>query len=404
MLLEIIDHPHLLWTDINYTCQLCIALSTLSYICTGRAGCVHFVTALSELRLPYSCLALICVALDEIANALSVLGHEQELAPGYLRYPRPPFPLSATEKRSNGMILQQFDAKTFIFRSAIHLYNLLLHVLQHYETSHEDGRIIPGPTLDKTSTHYVVQTCVRSIHIVRTFRGTPLSLAFKLERECLRVLAKLASIRSLPDLDTTTSGDKDIVELVLHEILSEGQCSPRSCDTAGSILSFLTTEWKPRNILMSNRLLGFFQEMFHKHGPEFSELLQMWDGNREHSHWLLRGGNDTMMSMWEEILSRIEFWILKGHSRYTLKWVSVLRSLLVRSMENSAALVALDDALLQRDAGLSFEKWVDKISELLPETEMETFNEITALRPLRREATPKKATDAVMGKAPCKLA
>ena len=73
-------------------------------------------------------------------------------------------------------------------------------------------------------------------------------------------------------------------------------------------------------------------------------------------------------------------------------------------MENSAALVALDDALLQRDAGLSFEKWVDKISELLPETEMETFNEITALRPLRREATPKKATDAVMGKAPCKLA
>jgi hypothetical protein len=273
--------------------------------------------------------------------------------------------------------------------------------LRCYKASHEDERIVSGPQLDRRSVRYVVKSCIRSVHVSRTFRESPLSLASKLERACLKILSKLTSVRFLPDVDITTSGDKDIVELVLREILSEGQCSPRSCDTTRNILSFLTTEWKHRDIHINNRLLCPFHEVFCKYSPEFFELLQMWDGDYEHSMWLLRGSNDTMMSVWEEILSRIESWILKGHSRYTLKWVSIFRSLLARSAENNAALIALDNALSER-ADLSFEKWVEKISGLLPETDIETFNEITGLSALHRELAPEEATEAVTGKVPVK--
>ena len=115
MLLEIIDYPHLLWTDINYTCQLCIALSTLFlYLHLSGRMCTFRHCAFGTpppLLVPCSHL---CGARRNYNAPISAPGPwTEEWAPGYLRYPRPPFPLSATEKRSNGMILQQFDAKTF---------------------------------------------------------------------------------------------------------------------------------------------------------------------------------------------------------------------------------------------------------------------------------------------------
>src|SRR5271170_836698 len=61
--LELIDHPHLLSTDVNYACQLSVVLSTLSAACANPTNCTHLISSLSELRLPYSSIALICAAL-----------------------------------------------------------------------------------------------------------------------------------------------------------------------------------------------------------------------------------------------------------------------------------------------------------------------------------------------------
>ena len=121
-LLAMIDNPALLWTDVNYACQLCIALSMLSAECSLPTRSAQLISALSERRLPYSLFALVCVALDETVNALSILIHGEELQPGHLRYAKPPFPLLPIERHSNApKILQQSDIKIFVFRSAIYL-------------------------------------------------------------------------------------------------------------------------------------------------------------------------------------------------------------------------------------------------------------------------------------------
>ena len=187
--LALIDTPPLLWTDVNYACQLCVALSMLSTDCAIPARCAHLITVLSELRLPYSSQALVCAALDESVNALSVLIHGEELAPGHLRYAKPPYPLLAIEQPANGpKIMQQSDAKIFIFRCAIYLCDLLLHLYRFCNDQFENERSSTNQFLEEGSIRYMVTTCIRAIHVSRSFGGSPVSLAPKLERAAFSLL------------------------------------------------------------------------------------------------------------------------------------------------------------------------------------------------------------------------
>src|SRR5579859_496994 len=81
LLLESIDHPSLLSTDLNYASQFGIALPALSTLSSKNGGCMELINAFSELQLPYSSTAVCCAALDEAVNALSVLEFGEELNP-----------------------------------------------------------------------------------------------------------------------------------------------------------------------------------------------------------------------------------------------------------------------------------------------------------------------------------
>ena len=286
--LALIDNPSLLWTDVNYACQLCIALSMVSTDCAIPAGSTRLITLLSELRLPYSSHALVCAALDETVNALSVLIHGEELAPGHLRYAKPPFPLLAIERPANGpKIMQQSDAKIFVFRSAIHLCDLLLHLCRFCNDQFENERNSTNQFMDERSIRYMVKACIRAIHVSRSFGGSPVSLAPKLERASLKILSRLVSIGFPPDVTSTSCTDQYITKLVFREVLNEGRCSPRSCDTAASIITFLMTDWRSGDILINNRLTSSLHDSLQNFGPEISELLLMWDGDCDQTQWLL---------------------------------------------------------------------------------------------------------------------
>jgi hypothetical protein len=382
--LELIDHPHLLYTDVNFACQLYVVVSTLSTACRLPRGCTQFITALSDLRLPYSSIAVVCSALEEAANALSILVHGDESAPGNLRYAKPPYPILPIDKPPNGAkILQQSDFKVFAFRSAIGLCHLLLRLCRFCSGGFEERHSAHGYVNDG-SLRYIVQACIKTIHLARTFGGSALSLASKLERVSLQILSHFTSVGFPPDMARTASVNIDVTELVLSEILDEGRTSPGQCDTAASILSFLMADWRSEEILINNRLCGSLRESLRKCGPEFTEVLSIWDGNCQQSRWLLAGGRDITMRVWDEALSQVEFWLSRGHSRYTLKWLRVLRVLLARSGEKRSELVELGKIVSGRELGMTFEEWVENMSHILPEAEAECQNEIDELRALCR--------------------
>ena len=400
VLLALIDNPSLLWTNVNYACQLCVALSMLSTDCTIPAGSAHFIAVLSELRLPYSSHALVCAALDETVNALSVLIHGEELVPGHLRYAKPPFPLLATERPANRpKIMQQSDTKIFVFRSATYLCDLLLHLYRFYNDQFENERNSSNRFMDERSIRYMVNACIRAIHVSRCFEGSPLSLARKLERAALKILSRLASIEFLPDVTSTSCTDQNITKLVFQEVLNEGRYSPRNCDTAASIIAFLMTDWRSGDVLINNRLTSCLRDSLRCLAPEISELLLMWDGDCDQIQWLLTCGPDASLSIWNEVFARVEFWLLRGHSRYTLKWLSVLRELLARSTDRRLAVVNLENALVERDIGLSFDKWIERVSVMLPETEIEAFEEIDCIYALCRELASAEEIGVLAGKA-----
>ena len=401
LLLALIDNPSLLWTDVNYACQLCVALSMLSTHCGIPGRSAHLITILSELRLPYSSRALVCAALDETANALSVLIHGEELAPGYLRYAKPPFPLLPIERPANRpKIMQQSDAKIFVFRSAIYLCDLLLHLYRFCNDQFENERNSTIQFMDERSVRYMVKTCIRAIHVSRSFGGSPVSLAPKLERAALKILSRLASIGFPPDVTSAGCTNQNITKLVFQEVLKEGRCSPRSYDTTASIITFLITDWRSGDILINNRLTSSLRDSVRSFGPETSELLLMWDGDCDQAQWLVTCGQDAAFSLWNEVLARLEFWLLRGHSRYTLKWLSALRALLARSTDRRLALVNLENALVERDVGLSFDKWIERISAMLPETEVEAFEEIDGICVLCEELASAEQTGVSTGE-PC---
>ena len=214
-----------------------------------------------------------------------------------------------------------------------------------------------------------------------------MSLAAKLERVALKLLCRLASIGFPRDFESTTSEEQNTFGYILREILSEGRCSPRSAETAASVISFLMADWRSGDILINNRLSSSFRDALRKLGPELSELLSMWDGDYELAQWLLTCGQDAAATVWDEVLSRVEFWLLREHSRYTLKWLTILRTLLARSTERRIALINLEGVLAEQDADMSFEKWIGRVSAMLPESESEAFDEIASICALSLEAS-----------------
>lgn len=384
--LSFIDNPHLICTDVNYACQMCLTLSLLSSDCAIHpARSAELITTLSERRIPYSSHALVCAALDETVNALSILIHGEELAPGYVRFAKPPFPLLAIEQPVNGTkTLQQSDTKIFVFRCAIYLCDLLLHLFRFCNDHFQTEQNSTNQFMNEGSIRYAVKSCIRAVHVSRSLGGSPVSPASKLERASLKILSRLASAGFPSDITSTRCTRKSILDLILQEILNDGRCSPRNCDTACRILSFLVTDWRSGDILINNRLTNTFRELLCKFGPELSEMLLMWDGDCEYTGWLLSSGHDATMSVWDEVLSRVEFWVSRGHSRYTLKWFTVLRTLLARSIQITAALSDLETTLSERDVGLTFEYWIEKVSAMLPETEVESLEEIHVICALCR--------------------
>ena len=375
--LELVDQPQLLWMDVNYACQAGVVVSNLSHFCSNSTNCMQFLATMSTIRIPYSVPALACAALDEVVNALSMLIHGDELSPGFLRYPKPPFSAIPAERVLQGSkLLQQSDAKGSVFRIAISLCELILTLLHFCLPGLEDPRNSFAQDSKDGLVRYTVKSCIRTIHISRSFEQSPLSLATKLERTCLRILSKITFIQFPNDVTHPGTNNPSVMDLVLSEVLKDGQCSPRSCTTAIDILAFLTTDWRSDEILINNRLANSCRESFQKLGPEYSELLSMWDGYFGQTAWWHGAAQNGSVIVWEEILSRVEFWVLRGHCFYTLKWLGVMRTFLEQSAERRAAVIGLEDALRERDPALSIETWIGTLAAMLPESEIASLDEI----------------------------
>jgi hypothetical protein len=387
VLLEAIDHCSLLWTDVNYTCQLYVVLSTLSAVCASPSGCASLVNALSERRLPYSAIALFCATLDEVVSAISVLNHGQEASPGYLRYLKPPFPYLDIDRPSNGTtILRQSDANHFLFRSAICLCEIILQLLRFCFNPFSENQSHEMTGINEGLARYVVKTNIRLVNICHGFAGHTLSLVSNLVRASLKILSSLVSNEFPADITSIRSVNPRVMEITVEEVLKEGHYSPRSCETAAVILSFLITNWRSKDLLINNRLVGEFRDCLTKLRPELSEWLLMWDGDSLHTQWLLVGGQDVMMAVWEELISRAEFWICKGHFKYTLKWVTVLRTFLGICKNRSVQVACLADIVMERSTDVSFEMWIERMSSMLPETEVEILEELDVIVMLCQES------------------
>lgn len=398
VLLEAIDHSSLLVADVSYTCQLYAVLSTLASVSTNAAGCASLVTALSDRRLPYSSIALFCATLDEVVSALSLMNHGQEVPPGYLRFVKPPFPYLDIDHPATGTtLLQQSDAKLYIFRSAIFLCEIILHLLRFHVDPFDESQSSGLSRLNGGLTRYVVKTCIRLLNVCRGFAGNSLALNRKLEGAALKILASLVSVEFPTDITSISSLKPPVMEITLEELLTDGHYSPRSCETAAIVLNFLTTDWRSKDLLINNRLVGEFRECLTKLRPEVSEWLSMWDGNIQHAQWLLAGGQCVMMAVWEELISRAEFWIFKGHFKYILKWLTVLRSVLLMCKNRKMELTCLDNIVRERNPDMSFEMWIERISSILSESEAEILEEIEVIVMLCHELPDTEETHKLQG-------
>jgi hypothetical protein len=380
VLLEFVDHPQLLLADTNYPCQLATVLSTLTASCSKPRLCGKLISHISELRLPYSTTALICAALDEVTNTISILIHGEELPTGYLRYAKPPFPIVPVEQLSGGTkIVHHSDSKAFTYRVAICLCEILLHLLNFQSEA--------SGVLEERSLRYIVKSCIRAIQVSRN--TTSLSFAGKLQRRATKILSQLVSVGFPSDVTITNSTDTKAINLVFHELLKEGSYSPGNCSTSLSLLSFLTATWKSSEILVNNRLVNTCREVLDNLGPELADLLMMWEGDYEEVLWLFNVGEKQGMLVWDEILTRLEFWMMRGHSRYTLKWLIILRRLLGEVNDRRNALLGWENVVSERDGGQAggLPKLVARISDMLPDSEMENLDQIKAIYALCTDLT-----------------
>jgi hypothetical protein len=377
MLLELIDNPHLLLSDLNYTCQLSLVLVAISTNCKSPRGCIELISAVSEARIPLSTTALLCSALDQVVVFLSAYTSEDDSISAQLRYPRPPFPLPNIQRLPNGSkIFHQSDINTFALRSAISLCNILEDLYQYYHC-HSITVPIPMPC-ETPPVKYVIKSSVKAIHIFQGLRGSAWSLPSKAERAALRLLCRIASVGFPVSAEASESRDIHDIELVIQEVISEGSHSPKSYETSLAILSFLCTVWKSDDILISNRLSSAFLRSLRKFTPELSEMLLMWDGDCEQVLWLMRNSIEMEGCVWDEVISRVEFWTAKGHIRYLQKWLIVLRSLLLRQRSDSSA-IELESALASRGSR-SLEAWLEQIAALVSEADPDVLDEIMRIR------------------------
>lgn len=373
VLLESIDHPGLLWTDVNFTCQLCMILDSLALVCSDPARCSLFITSLSQRRLPYSSTALICAALDEVTNAVSLTTYGDELPPGYLRYARPPFPLLSIDSSVNGsQILQEANAKLFNFRSGLSLCEILMYLFQYYNDPRTSDGIVTISSSHHLPVLYLVRTCMRAIHVCRSSEELPLSPASKLERASLRMLSTFVAVEFPSDVTLPVTTTQSTVELVVREILCQNGNSPRFCETSGRVLCFLISDWRSQEVLINNRLVGEFRNCLQNFQPEISNWLSMWDGDSRYIYWLLVGGQEVMETVWEEILSRVEFWLYRGHSRYTLKWLGVVSQILSACKNRSLELAVLDSIVSRRYADSTLGLWIHRVLSQLPAAEAQS--------------------------------
>ena len=383
ILLELIDNPQLLLSDINYACQLSITLCTISTSCQYPTGCIDFIAAVSEARIPLSSFGLLSSALEELAASLSAYTADDDSSPGQLRYPKPPFPLPTIERLPNGSkIFHRSDAIAFALRSAMSLCNIL-EKLYAYCRSYSIR--VSGPSAYQTSpVRYVIRSSIKAIHVFRGIQGYPCSVAFKADRAALRLLFRIASVGFPASAVISETTGVDDIELVIQEVITEGTQSPKSFDTSLALLSSLCTAWKSDDILVNNRLSGAFCRCLRKFIPELSEMLLMWDGDCDQILWLMRNATEMRPCVWGEVISRVEFWTAKGHLRYLQRWLIVMRTLLVRQGSVDTSVDDLQAAFVRCGAGRSFEAWLDQIATLVSEADIDIIEEINGIRSLTR--------------------
>jgi hypothetical protein len=397
MLLELIDNPHLLLADLNYTCQFSLVLGSISTSCQSPRGCVELISAVSEARIPLSTTALLCSALDQVVVFLSAYTSEDDSISAQLRYPRPPFPLPNIQRLPNGSkIFHQSDINTFAIRSAISLCDILQELYQYYQCH---SITVPSPMLCETPpVKYVIKSSVKAIHIFQGLRSSASSLPSKAERAAFRLLSRIASVGFPVSAEALETRGIDDIELVIQEVISEGSHSPKSYETSLAILSFLCSVWKSDDILISNRLSSAFIRSLHKSTPELSEMLLMWDGDCEQVLWLMRNSNEIGSCVWDEVISRIEFWTAKGHFRYLQKWLIVLRSLLLRQGSASSAM-DLESAFASRGSR-SLETWLEQIAAFVSDADPDVSEEIMRIRCLLGGASGLDDADIWKGAIP----
>ena len=382
ILLQLIDNPQLLLSDINYACQLSITLSTISTSCQYPLGCIDFIAAVSEARIPLSSFGLLSSALDEVAASLSAYTADDDSSPGQIRYPKPPFPLPVIERLPKGSkIFHRSDVIAFALRSATSLCNIL-EKLCAYCQSHSI-RVSNSLACQTPPVRYVIRSSIKAIHVFRGNQG-PCSLAFKADRAALRLLFRIAAVGFPASAMISETAGVDDIELVIQEVITEGTQSPKSFDTSLALLSSLCTAWKSDDILVNNRLSGAFCRCLRKFIPELSEMLLMWDGDCDQILWLMRNATEMRPCVWGEVISRVEFWTAKGHLRYLQRWLIVMRTLLVRQGSVDTSVDDLQAAFVRCGAGRSFEAWLDQIATLVSEADIDIIEEINGIRSLTR--------------------
>jgi len=374
IILELLDHPHLLWTDNYSLCHLSMSLSSFASICAAPTGPICILSALSDRSIPYSAISLFAALLDELSNSISVLVHGEELLPGCLQYSRPPFPLPGDVNRCiPGQKLCIGDnMKNILIRCSISACQVILGMVQFRETFLEHLNDPRNRYEQRTSDALLLtKTCVRALKVCKlAYDYVLLRASQQFEGAVLAILSTLVSVSSQSDFNSNSSQRIELAQIVICEILDEGRLSPYDFRVSVLCLSFLTPGWKSEEVLINNCLVSSVRRNLQNLLPELSNWLLMWDGDIGAVQWLRSTGQAPMMMLWAEVLSRVEFWIVKRHWTYSYKWLRSLRLLLASCIDREPEIQNLQAVVEEQHGDPSLKEWLNRISLELPSSEL----------------------------------
>jgi hypothetical protein len=388
IIFEALDHPNLLVTDVNFDLHLFVILDAVKALCESSTGYADVATRMTEHVTPYSVPAIFSALQDEVINALSVLNFGEELSPGCLRYSKPPFSLLASERPTYSQSILQFsDPKLLLVRSATCLCDILSRSLQFRVSQYE---ITPNSVSEHGFNgfeYYITKSSIRVMQSCGNLVGVSSALVSRLEMSVLSVLSRIFCSGFSSSVGFESHQQEKTMKFILLEILALGRLSPRDFDISATLMDFVIADWRSKEILVNNRFVGCIQICLSKLQPELAEWLSMWSGEISHVQWLSIGGENVRKLIWDEILGRLDIWLVKGHYKYTHKWLRSLRVLLAGYNPREREMHNLECVVRARQLDLSFEEWLRNVSSAIPRHEIECFEELRYICKLWRGTT-----------------